>query len=233
MRIIAMVQARMSSKRLPGKVLADLCGRPLLGYLLESLKMCSGLDGYMVATSLEKDDDPVAGFCRRRGVACFRGPLDDVAGRFAAAAEECGCDAFVRVNGDSPFLDHRLIEWALGIFRKTQCDLVTNVHPRTFPKGQSVEVVRSESFAGAYARMSAPEHLEHVTKYFYDRAPEFNIRNFSSSQVYGGVQLSVDTMADFSCSAAMLREMHRPHWCYTYAELAEMKIRLNPTEQDS
>ena len=233
MGISAIVQARMSSQRLPGKVLADLGGRPLLSYLLESLKMCSGLDSYLVATSVEEGDDPVAAFCGQQGVACFRGPLEDVAGRFAAAAQRCGCEAFVRVNGDSPFLDPRLIEWALGLFRKSPCDVVTNVHPRTFPKGQSVEVVRTASFARAYAEMRRPEHLEHVTKYFYDRASEFEIKNFSSSREYGGLQLSVDTGEDFACSLAMLREMRRPHWCYTYAELAEMKARLGFAEQGS
>ena len=230
MRIKAIVQARMSSKRLPGKVLADLNGRPLLSYLFEGLKMCSGLDGYLLATSLERDDDPVAAFCREEGVPCFRGPLNDVAGRFAAAAKDCGCDAFVRVNGDSPFLDHRLIEWAVEIFRGAQFDLVTNVHPRTFPKGQSVEVVRTESFLRAYGGMNDPAHLEHVTKYFYDRAPEFDINNFTSSQKFGGLQLSVDTEEDFSCSLHMLRRMTRPHWCYTYAELAEMKINSRSAE---
>src|SRR5262245_53599415 len=126
----AVVQARMSSSRLPGKVLLPLADRPMLGWVLESLRHAEGLDRIVVATSTESEDDAVAAWCVEEGVECFRGSLDDVAGRLLAAGEAHALEAIARVNGDSPLLDRRLVAQGCTQFSASGADVVTNVHPR-------------------------------------------------------------------------------------------------------
>ena len=191
MQVAAVVQARMSSQRLPGKVLAQLAGRPALGWLLERL---DGLP-VVVATSTDSSDDTVAAFCAERGVRYIRGPLDDVAGRFALVVEQLGLEAFVRVNGDSPLLDRRLVDRGLELFCETEPDLATNVFPRTFPRGQSVEVVRAETFFAARPEFDA-EDREHVTRFFYRHPERFRIENFAAPEPYDGPGHALDTPAD-------------------------------------
>ncbi|MDD4952321.1 MAG: NTP transferase domain-containing protein [Desulfovibrionaceae bacterium] len=216
------IQARMTSMRLPGKVLRKVRGRPLLGRLLEGLAHCAGADLLVVATSDEASDDALAEFCGRAGVACHRGPLDDVAGRFLAAAGEYGLEAFVRVCADSPLLDYRLVDRAVELFRAGDWDVVTNALKRTFPKGQSVEVVRSAALELAHGRMDSAAEREHVTAHFYAHPDRYQILNFESGGDYGRMQMSVDTLEDLSALDRVLGLMTRPSWDYGWLELAEL-----------
>lgn len=216
MRIGAIVQARMTSARLPGKVLRMLCGQPVLSWLLDGLALCSGPDMIVLATSTELSDDPVAEFCAGRGLPCFRGPLDDVAGRFLAAAEAHGLDAFVRLCGDSPLLDPRLVDEAVALFRQGGADLETNVLRRTFPRGQSVEVVDTMAMRRAEAAMTDPQDREHVTRHFYTHAGEFRLRSFESGGDFGAVNFCVDTADDLVRLSALVQRFvpgaARPGW---------------------
>ncbi len=141
MKIGVIIQARMSSQRLPDKVLTMVNGKPLLQYLLERLTHCSSIDQIVVATSEDKSDDPIAVFCHEYGALCFRGPLQNVAKRFYMALEKYNLDAFVRVCCDSPMLDQKLIDQGVKLFNG-EYDLVTNTLRRSYPVGQSVEVIR-------------------------------------------------------------------------------------------
>jgi spore coat polysaccharide biosynthesis protein SpsF len=216
------IQARMSSRRLPGKVLAPIAGRPMLGYLLDRVERCAGRPPVVVVTSRGADDDPVAAFCARRGVDCFRGDLHNVASRFAAVAAQRRLDAFVRVCGDSPLLDGRLIDRALDLLREGDWDLVTNVFPRSYPPGQSVEAVRAEAFRRACGWVAGPEDLEHVTAVFYRHPERFGIRNFSAGAAFGDVRLAVDTPEDLQAVEGVVRRMSRPHQEYGLDEVVEL-----------
>ncbi len=208
------VQARMGSKRLPGKVLYPVAGKPMLQYLLERLEHCGGVDKVVVATSSDQSDDPIFEFCQQYGAACYRGSLLNVAARFKELLDIYQFDTFVRISGDSPFLDAKLIELGLEIFCRDNFDLVTNVMPRSYPKGQSVEIVRGIAFKAAYPLMQTEEELEHVTKYFYSHRADFYIFNFAAPQAYGDIQLSVDNRQDMELFAAIVGMMNRPHWQY-------------------
>jgi spore coat polysaccharide biosynthesis protein SpsF len=215
MQVAAVVQARMSSERLPGKVLAPLAGKPALGYLLERL---AGYD-VVVATSTDPSDDAIGAFCAERGVRCFRGPLADVAARFAGVVERFRLDAFVRVNGDSPLLDPQLVARGLALFAETAPDLATNVFPRTFPHGQSVEVVGAAAFLAARPEFDADDR-EHVTRFFYTYPDRFRIENFAAAQAYDGPGLALDTADDLARLDAIVRGLARPHVEVGWQELA-------------
>ena len=173
MKTGAIIQARMSSDRLSGKVLKNVAGKPLLQYILERLRKCSTIHQIVVTTSDNRTDDPIAEYCRENNTVCFRGPLQNVAKRFYMALEKYNLDAFVRVCCDSPMLDQKLIEQGVKLFNR-ECDLVTNTLPRSYPVGQSVEVVSSSTFKKIYEKMSTPDHFEHITKYYYEMPDEFD-----------------------------------------------------------
>jgi spore coat polysaccharide biosynthesis protein SpsF len=228
MRIVGIVQARMSSSRCPGKVLRQVGDRPLLQYLLERLRRCQGLDDLVLATSVAESDDPLAAFATRAGVACHRGDLANVAGRFAAVLAAHPCDGFVRINGDSPLLDPALVDHAVALFRAGGCDLVTNVHPRSFPTGQSVEVVDSDRFRAAVREMTEPEDVEHVTRFCYRHAARFRITNFASGNAWSELRLAVDTREDLARFARLVANMSRPHWDYSCADLVTLLAGVAP-----
>lgn len=216
------VQSRMGSQRLPGKVLYPVAGKPMLQYLLERLENCRGVDKVVVATSSDQSDDPIFEFCRQYGAACYRGSLLNVAGRFKELLDIYQFDTFVRISGDSPFLDPKLIELGLEIFCRDNFDLVTNVMPRSYPKGQSVEVVSGATFKAVYPLMQTEEEFEHVTKYFYSHRADFYIFNFVAPQAYGDIQLSVDNRQDMELFAAIVGMMNRPHWEYDLEDVLEL-----------
>jgi spore coat polysaccharide biosynthesis protein SpsF (cytidylyltransferase family) len=212
-RIGAIVQARMSSTRLPGKSLMPLAGRPAIDWLLERLERARELDGLVVATSDEPSDDALADHCAARGLTVHRGPLDDVAGRMLAAARASGFDAFVRVSGDSPLLDQALVDRAVELMRAGPHDIVTNVRPRTFPPGQSVEVVRTAALASALV----PEEREHVTGPLYGGG--FDVRRFQAETPRTDVRYTLDTPEDAERLERILLGIASDHWEHRWYEL--------------
>ena len=195
--MIAIVQARLSSARLPGKMLMNVAGRPLLGRVVDRLAKARTLTGIVIATSSERSDQPIADFCTRENIKCHRGPLDDVAERFRRTAEREGASAFVRISGDSPLIDPALVDWAVGYYELGNCDLVTNVFVRTFPRGQSVEVVRTDAFRALCSDMDTTDR-EHVTRAFYRNAHAFRIVALTSGVDAGEVNFCIDTAEDLA-----------------------------------
>lgn len=218
MRIGAIIQARMNSKRFPGKTMYQIKGKPMIQYLLESLSQCSCLDRIVLATSVESSDNPLADFCRTFGIACHRGPLRDVVSRIIETIEIYQFDTFVRICGDSPLLDHRLVDKAVNLFKPGKYDLITNVLTRTFPKGQSVEVLDSEIFTTTYPLMRNESDREHVTPYFYGNKHKFSIKNFESDGDLGQVQLSVDTNEEVKKIELLIDSIEKSHWEYKFTD---------------
>lgn len=225
-RIVAVVQARLSSRRLPGKILKTMHGRPCLDYLLDALAQVPGLTGLVLATSTDPSDDPTADYARSRGVHCHRGSLDHVAERLLQAAEEQGAGAFVRVNGDSPLLDPALVSEGIALFHRHSPDVVTNVFPRSFPKGQSVEVLSVQAMGRAVRLMSQPAEREHVTPFIYAHPQEFTIRSFVSDMPRPEVQLSVDSPEDFERCSAIVGMLDIPPWRAGWRACVEAHDRI-------
>ncbi len=220
----------MSSTRLPGKILKSMGGRPMLQYLLERLERGAGADLTVVATSEDSSDTPVAHFCREIGVPCYRGPLHNVAQRFLEVADAFGLDALVRLSGDSPLLDQSLVAKAIDIYLSGDFDLATNIVVRTFPKGQSVEVLRTDTFRAAVPEFQDARDLEHVTPYFYRNAGRFRIADFQHEANCGKESLVVDTPTDFNTVERVLATLRQPHWTYGWEELLQIKQQLSSAE---
>lgn len=213
-RVVAVVQARMSSVRLPGKVLAPVLGRPMLSYLLDRLAHCESLQEVVLATSVDVSDDPLEAFATGYGIRCFRGSLDDVIGRIVSAAEMANADAVVRVCGDSPMMDPAIIDRAVFLYEDTKPDLVSNTVNRTFPKGQSVEVMTLDGLRKIARNSLSEDEREHVTKHYYNRAPQYRIVDFVAGTQMNSIQLSVDTPEDMARFEAIMRRLGEPYWSH-------------------
>jgi spore coat polysaccharide biosynthesis protein SpsF len=215
----------MGSQRFPGKVLHPVAGKPMLRYLLERLGHCRMVSERVVATSDSEEDRAIVRFCQAQGIDCRRGPLENVAERFRQVLDACGFDGFVRVNGDSPLLDQALVDRAVARFREGDAEIVTNVLERTFPRGQSVEVLKSETFRRGVAAMREEADREHVTRFFYTQRERFRIVNLRAARDESGVQLSVDTPEDMKRFTGIIGRMDRPHWEYGLEEILQFYRR--------
>ncbi len=187
----------MRSKRFPGKVLAPFAGRPIIAHVIERVAAAVPRDQITVATSTEQSDDPLACYVQQLGVSVYRGSLNDVFGRFQLCLREYPCAWFFRICADSPLLDSTMLQTMLAYSERTDVDLVTNIYLRTFPKGQSVEMLNSKTFAAIDSGRLSLDDKEHVTKFYYDHPSEFRIFNIESSHPeLANTSLVVDTLED-------------------------------------
>ena len=183
----------MSSCRFPGKVLCQARGKPLLEYLIERLKRSQCLDEIIIATSTDPSDDPIEEFCRKRKLEFHRGPLHNVADRFLEIVESYHLKQFVRICADSPLIDSEIVDAGIKLFETKGYDIVTNCLKRSFPKGESVEIISSEAFKRGRLEMEGPEDYEHIMSYFYRHADRFRILNMEEapSSDYSEINLSI------------------------------------------
>ena len=201
MRFLIVIQSRLSSKRLPGKALKKINGIEILLHLIKRIQSSNKLKKkIIVATSTNVKDNKIKNFCKRHGVKFFRGNLNNVILRYIELIKKFQLDFVVRINGDSPLIDPRIIQKLISIYKlKKKYDLITNTMPRTFPIGQSVEVINAKSLENIYYKIKKKEDKEHVTKYFYDNYKKFKIHNhYNSGNVNSSkIRMVVDTKEDF------------------------------------
>jgi spore coat polysaccharide biosynthesis protein SpsF len=182
-RTVAIIQARMTSSRLPGKVLADISGKPSLQRMIERIRPAHGLDEITVATTALPTDDPVDALCRQMGIRCFRGDEQDVLGRYIAAAAAFSADIVVRLTADCPMHDPEVIEAALRRFAEGGYDHVSNAVRRTYPDGLDVEVMSRGALERAGREANHPFLREHVTTYIRCSRPELGCGQFSLGHI--------------------------------------------------
>src|SRR5690554_750866 len=223
-RIGAVVLSRFSSRRLPGKALLPLGGRPLLGFVVERLQRVFEPPDIVVATSVESSDDPIAEFCDAHSIQCYRGDLHDVAGRFAGAARTFGFDFATRINGDNAFVDAPTLRQMLEIARDDHYDFLSNVEGRTFPAGMSVEIVRTDFYVRHINHLQRPEHREHVTLALYER-PHLGRRRYVYNTLHpeaAGLHLAIDKIGDLMRARTLVARMQGPHTDYDLARLLQL-----------
>ena len=185
----------MSSKRLPMKMLKSINGKILLDRVYSQVKKVKSIKKIIVATSTNKKDDLIFNFCKKNGIEINRGPLNDVSKRFLEILNIYKPKYFVRISGDSPFMLPSVINKGIDLFKSHNFDLVTNIFPRSFPKGLSVEIIRSRKFIESYSFQNKFQK-EHVTNFFYENFKQYRIKNFTLSTNCNDLSLCVDTYKD-------------------------------------
>ncbi len=195
--ILAILQARMSSTRLPEKVLKPILGQPMLMRQLERVQRSQKIDKVIVATSMDKSDDPIAKLCQSLAITCFRGDLNDVLDRYYQAAKLYPADHIVRLTGDCPLSDPTIIDVVIMQHLAGNYDYTSNTLEPTYPDGLDVEVIRSSCLEKAWRKALLPSHREHVTPYIYSQPDEFKLCAVVSKVNLSHLRWTVDTQTDF------------------------------------
>ena len=206
--MLAIIQARYNSERLPGKVLKVLSKETILNRTINRISKSRKVSSITVATSVHNFDDPIEVHAKTLGVEVFRGDLEDVGSRLLEAAKSQNSQNFIRISADSPFIDWRILDHAINIFDLSKPDLVTNIFPRTFPKGQSVEIINTDALARICNVKRSLEEKEHVTPYFYNHYQQFNLVSFTSGQDCSSSNHCIDTTEDFDLSEKLIDQHH-------------------------
>ena len=208
-RIVTIIQARMASSRLPGKVLKDLGGQPVLAWAVERCRLARSVQQVVVATTTDPSDDPIAAFCAERGWAVYRGSQFDVLDRYYQAARHFGATVIVRVTADCPLIDPEVIDAVVAAFLRTGADFAANrlppPWPRTWPIGLDTEVCSMAGLERAWREAAEKHEREHVMPYFYDREGRFKVYILEHDPDYGHQRWTIDTPEDLE----LLREVVR------------------------
>lgn len=195
--ILAVLQARFSSTRLPGKVLKPILGRPMLAFQVERVERCKRIDRLVVATSTDGSDDAIDDLCRKIGVDCFRGSLGDVLDRVYRAALGYNPEHVVRLTGDCPLADPEVIDGLIEFYLEGCYDYASNTLEPTFPDGLDAEVMRFSALEEAWKRAVLPSEREHVTPFIYKMPGRFKIGNFRRLEDLSYLRWTVDEPEDF------------------------------------
>jgi len=199
MKRVIIIQARMSSTRLPGKVLMDVAGKPMLAQQIHRLQQCPSVDEIVVATTTNSSDDAIVKLARREQVGWFRGSEDDVLARYVGAARQSQADVVVRVTADCPLIDPAVTDRVVGelIGHAAECDYASNVMRRTYPRGLDVEALFRDTLLRLDRLARTPPAREHVTSMLRSERPGlFLCRSVEDSQDNSDLRWTVDTPAD-------------------------------------
>jgi spore coat polysaccharide biosynthesis protein SpsF len=207
-RVVGILQARTTSSRLPGKVLMDLCGAPMIVRQLERIQRARLIDRIVMATSLDASDDVLAQTVSDFGVAVYRGSLDDVLDRFVKALDQNPAEQVVRLTGDCPLTDPDIIDAVIAHHLVNAADLTSNGVDPTFPDGLDVEVIAAQALrkAGSLARRGVER--EHVTQYLYARRNEFNVVDYKGVVDLSRKRWTVDHQSDFTFVKSIYQNLY-------------------------
>ena len=197
MRIVAIIQARMGSSRLPGKILMLLSGKPVLLHVIERVRLAGVFDEVVVATTNRDIDDETAEFADTHGVTVIRGDEYDVLSRYGMAAKVTNADLIMRITADCPLIDPDILHDMVERYQAAGAALVTNARVRTFPRGLDAELFSKAALDIMLSEAQLPEEREHVTPFLYANPDRFDIIDHIASVDNSDLRLTLDTKEDF------------------------------------
>jgi spore coat polysaccharide biosynthesis protein SpsF len=214
-KIVAVIQARTASTRLPKKVLLPVTGRPLLELMLNRVKAAQQIDEVVVATTTAAADESIRAVTAHARVACVSGHPTDLIDRHLQAAEATGADVVVKIPSDCPLIDPRVIDEVVGIYRRhyQRCDFVSNLHPATWPDGNDVEVMPRHVLEQAWREAARPFEREHTTPFIWDRPERFRLANVTAPDGRDrsrSHRLTLDYQEDYALISAVFQAFSRP-----------------------
>lgn len=217
-RIVAIIQARMGSSRLPGKVLMNIEGKPTLKRICERLESVPSLGQIVVATSVEVRDDEIETFCKQNNVAYFRGSESDVLDRFYKTAKASKADVVIRITADCPLVDPLLVQSLVEKFQSSHldyCAVATGAGVSQlesfgkFPDGLDAEIMRFSALEDAWKNAQSSLEREHVTPFIWKNTSKFKTDRLNSEGAYGDCRWTLDTKNDFDFISAVYRELKK------------------------
>jgi spore coat polysaccharide biosynthesis protein SpsF len=195
--IAGILQARMGSTRFPSKVLMEIKGKSLLESYVDRVRPSKSIDKIIIATTIKENDDQIEHLAAKIGVECFRGSENDLLDRYYQCARKCKADVIVRLTPDDPFVDHEVIDRAVGIFLKQKVDFVTNHFEPTYPEGLDIEVYSFQAMEKSWKEAKLLSEREHVFPYIQNNPDKFKIINFKQEKDYSHLRWTIDYECDF------------------------------------
>ena len=210
MTVLAIIQARMGSTRLPGKVLREIVGKPVLELMVERLRLVPSVDAIVIATTENEADLPIVELAERLGVGSFRGSEDDVTARLLGAAKEHAIDVIVETTGDCPLIDPGLVEQCIGVYRESGVDYVSNVLERTYPIGMDTQVFSTDVLADVARRTDDPFDREHGSVFIYRNPAIYSLKNVPApgELTDPDLRLTLDTAEDFQVISHIFEDLY-------------------------
>jgi len=205
---VIIIQARMGSTRLPGKVFKTVAGKSLLAHQLARVEKVQGADRMVVACTEHERDDVIAEFCEREGVCLFRGSEEDVLSRYHGAAEKFGATVVVRLTSDCPLMDATVVDAVIDKFNQGGYDYVSNTINRSFPRGLDVEVFSRKALDIAQKQATEPSDREHVTPFIYRQPEKFTLGDVFYSSDQSHHRWTVDTPEDFLLISKVIEALY-------------------------
>jgi len=206
-KIVAVIQARMGSSRLPGKVLLNILGKPVLWHIVNRLSKAKGIDQIVIATSDKTQDDEIEKFCKQYNFDIFRGDEIDVLDRFFKASQKYKADSVIRVTGDCPLVDPQIVGALIKLFQDNNydhCGVATGAgvsglqNIKKFPDGMDAEIMKFEALSVAHAEANTELHREHVTPFIWQQPERFNLGAlYPKGRDYSQYRLTLDQREDF------------------------------------
>lgn len=222
MTILCVLQARMSSTRLPGKVLMPILGKPMIGHQIERIRRSRCIDRLVVATSDQPSDDPLAAYCAQIGTSCFRGSLGDVLDRYYQAARAHQPEHVMRLTGDCPLTDPQLLDRIVEQHLREGNDYTSNVHERTYPDGLDAELFTYALLEQAWRQATTPFEREHVTPYMYRTGPAFKRGAVCDRVDRSALRWTVDYPEDFEFVRRVFEALYPSRPDFGMAEVCEL-----------
>lgn len=225
LKIGVVLLSRFNSSRLPGKALMKINEKPVLHYIIERINKVFSNENIVIATSINKCDDPIVKFANAIGVNVYRGDLNRVADRFYNAGKLFQFDYIIRINGDNIFLDSNLLKEMVDCAHNGKYLFLSNVKDRTYPKGMSIEIVNVNYYGEVLSLMKGNANFEeHVTSYFYENVEQEKFKFFYNTMFpnASGIQLALDTMEDFERSRKVINSFKTPQQENNLKEIIEI-----------
>ncbi|ARW08609.1 cytidylyltransferase domain-containing protein [Bacillus atrophaeus] len=251
MKVTAIIQARMGSSRLPGKVLKKVLNRPLLEYQIERIKRAALIDDIVIATTTNAIDKPIVELSKRLSLTYYCGSENDVLSRYYEAAKISNAETVVRLTSDCPIIDYRVIDKVIKCYLDSngQYDYVSNTLQRTYPRGMDIEVFSASSLEKAYLESSLDYEREHVTPFIYLNPDRFNLANITYTENQKQHRWTVDTPEDFLLISKIIEKLYPakpdfsledtlsllntfPEWSLLNARIEQKEI-MNETDNKS
>ncbi len=229
MKTAIIIQARMTSTRLPGKVLKEVLGKPLLEYQVERLRRVKLADEIVIATTTNETDQPILDLCYKLSVPYFRGPEDDVLARYHGAARQYPADIVIRITSDCPLIDPAVVDRMIMFFKNhyPKYDYVSNCLQRTYPRGMDTEVFTFKALSEAFSEAKTQPEREHVTPFIYRRPDRYSLANVHCDKNYSCHRWTVDTPEDFELIQNMIAALYPVNPCFSLQDCLEI-LRKNP-----
>ena len=228
--ILGLLQARMSSKRLPGKVMQPILGKPMILHQIDRIRRARLIDKLVVVTSSDDTDEALAGACLDYSVPVYRGSLEDVLDRFYQAALLEGPDHIVRLTGDCPLADPKIIDRVCQFHLDGEFDYASNVHPPTWPDGLDVEIFRNEKLIAAWRQARDRADREHVTPWIL-RQPGFTLGNLTNQTDFSALRWTVDEPEDLEFARRIFEGIYREDQNFGVDEILNF-VGNNPELQE-